>query len=67
MRPGTLRRTTSGKIQRTLIRKLFLAGEVSGTYEVLDPAVQALVRPRDTLLGNDLLRPSARAAAETAW
>ncbi|RST05659.1 fatty acyl-AMP ligase [Streptomyces sp. WAC07149] len=67
VRPGTLRRTTSGKIQRTLIRKLFLAGEVSGAYEVLDPAVQALVRPRDTLLGNDLLRPSARAAAETAW
>lgn len=42
LRPGTLRRTTSGKIQRTLMRTLFLQGELSPLYEVLDPAVHAL-------------------------
>ncbi|WP_258025223.1 fatty acyl-AMP ligase [Streptomyces bambusae] len=72
VRPGTLRRTTSGKIQRTLIRRLFLEGGVVGSYEVLDPAVRALVRPRHELLGEDLLRPSvhlppAGADLGTAW
>jgi acyl-CoA synthetase (AMP-forming)/AMP-acid ligase II len=43
VRPGTLRRTTSGKIQRTLMRRLFLQGEVTPLYEILDPAVRALV------------------------
>ncbi|MDG4864980.1 fatty acyl-AMP ligase [Streptomyces sp. T-3] len=41
--PGTVRRTTSGKIQRTLMRRLFLAGELTGLYEVLDPAVKELI------------------------
>ncbi|MFF4402727.1 fatty acyl-AMP ligase [Streptomyces sp. NPDC001480] len=45
VRPGTLRRTTSGKIQRTLMRTLFLQGEVPALHEVLDPAVRALVTP----------------------
>lgn len=45
LRPGTLRRTTSGKVQRTLMRKLFLGGQLSALYEVLDPEVQGLVQP----------------------
>ncbi|MFF3625583.1 fatty acyl-AMP ligase [Streptomyces sp. NPDC002467] len=43
IRPGTLRRTTSGKIQRTLMRRLFLEGGLSSLYEVLDPAVRELL------------------------
>lgn len=43
VRPGTLRRTTSGKIQRTLMRRLFLQGEFTPLHEVLDPAVRALI------------------------
>ncbi|MHC0430217.1 fatty acyl-AMP ligase [Streptomyces sp. O3] len=59
VRPGTLRRTTSGKIQRTLMRKLFLGGELSSLYEVLDPAVRALVRPQQARLGDELLGAGA--------
>ncbi|MFP3992325.1 fatty acyl-AMP ligase [Streptomyces sp. E11-3] len=44
VRPGTVRRTTSGKIQRSRMRKLFLEGEITGQYEVLEPSVRALVR-----------------------
>lgn len=43
VRPGTIRRTTSGKIQRTLMRKLFVEGAVTPEYSVLEPAVRALV------------------------
>ncbi|MET7479251.1 fatty acyl-AMP ligase [Streptomyces sp. NPDC005648] len=43
VRPGTVRRTTSGKIQRTLMRKLFLKGEITPLYEVLEPAVRRTV------------------------
>ncbi|SCD55242.1 Acyl-CoA synthetase (AMP-forming)/AMP-acid ligase II [Streptomyces sp. DvalAA-43] len=43
VRPGTVRRTTSGKIQRTLMRKLFLDGAVTPLHAVLDPAVRELV------------------------
>ncbi|MES9511535.1 fatty acyl-AMP ligase [Streptomyces sp. NPDC000609] len=43
VRPGTVRRTTSGKIQRTLMRKLFLDGAVTPLHAVLDPAVRDLV------------------------
>ncbi|MBT2446421.1 fatty acyl-AMP ligase [Streptomyces sp. ISL-43] len=67
VRPGTVRRTTSGKIQRTLMRKLFLAGELAGVYEVLDPAVRGLIRPWNTLLGNDLLQPAGGTAQGTVW
>jgi acyl-CoA synthetase (AMP-forming)/AMP-acid ligase II len=55
VRRGTVRRTTSGKVQRTLMRGEFLAGRVYGEYEVLDPDIRALVRPGDVLLGSDLL------------
>lgn len=43
VRPGTVRRTTSGKIQRTLMRKLFLQGQVTALHSVLDPSVRTLV------------------------
>ncbi|MFI2429086.1 fatty acyl-AMP ligase [Streptomyces sp. NPDC018955] len=43
VRPGTVRRTTSGKIQRTLMRKLFLDGAVTALHSVLDPDVRALL------------------------
>jgi acyl-CoA synthetase (AMP-forming)/AMP-acid ligase II len=43
VRPGTVRRTTSGKVQRTLMRRLFLDGEITPLYEVLDPAVRELI------------------------
>ncbi|WP_419992809.1 fatty acyl-AMP ligase [Streptomyces boninensis] len=65
VRPGNLRRTTSGKLQRTLTRKLFLSGELPSLYEVLDPAVRRLIRPQQTGLGDELLRqgpPSGRGA-----
>ncbi|MFD9871932.1 fatty acyl-AMP ligase [Streptomyces niveus] len=43
VRPGTIRKTTSGKIQRTLMRKLFLEGGITPLYEVLEPAVRELI------------------------
>ncbi|MFJ6569132.1 fatty acyl-AMP ligase [Streptomyces sp. NPDC091292] len=43
VRPGTVRKTTSGKIQRTLMRKLFLEGGITTLYEVLEPAVRELI------------------------
>ncbi|MEV7995887.1 fatty acyl-AMP ligase [Streptomyces sp. NPDC086077] len=43
VRPGTVRRTTSGKIQRSLMRKLFLEGRITALHEVLEPAVRELV------------------------
>ncbi|MGW3953149.1 fatty acyl-AMP ligase [Streptomyces sp. NPDC004752] len=48
VRPGTVRKTTSGKIQRTLMRKLFLDGQITALYEVLEPAVRELVAAADT-------------------
>ncbi|HEY3717338.1 MAG TPA: fatty acyl-AMP ligase [Jatrophihabitantaceae bacterium] len=43
VRPGTIRKTTSGKIQRTLMRKLFLAGELTPMHAVLEEPVRDLV------------------------
>ena len=43
VRPGTIRRTTSGKIQRTLMRTLFLDGALEPLHQVLDPAVRGIV------------------------
>ncbi|MFJ3232158.1 fatty acyl-AMP ligase [Streptomyces sp. NPDC086787] len=63
VRPGTVRRTTSGKVQRTLMRKEFLAGELHGEYEVLDPAVRALVRAGDILLEDGLLQSTTGGGA----
>ncbi|MFF3323703.1 fatty acyl-AMP ligase [Streptomyces sp. NPDC002889] len=43
VRPGTVRRTTSGKLQRTAMRKLFLDGRIQPLHEVLHPEVRQLV------------------------
>ncbi|MEU6227081.1 fatty acyl-AMP ligase [Streptomyces sp. NPDC047042] len=43
VRPGTISRTTSGKIQRTLMRKLFLQGSVTPLHSVLEPSVRTLI------------------------
>ena len=43
VRPGTIRKTTSGKIQRTLMRKLFLEGALEPLHQVLEPAVRGIV------------------------
>jgi acyl-CoA synthetase (AMP-forming)/AMP-acid ligase II len=45
VRPGTVRRTTSGKIQRTLMRKLFLGNQITALHEVVDRDVAAMIRP----------------------
>jgi acyl-CoA synthetase (AMP-forming)/AMP-acid ligase II len=42
-RPGAVHKTTSGKIQRTLMRRLFLAGELPVVHSRLDPRVEALL------------------------
>ncbi|MCX4820508.1 fatty acyl-AMP ligase [Streptomyces sp. NBC_01142] len=43
VRPGTVRRTTSGKLQRTAMRRLFLDGRIQPLHEVLHPEVRRLV------------------------
>ncbi|NUL04261.1 fatty acyl-AMP ligase [Streptomyces lunaelactis] len=43
VRPGTVRRTTSGKLQRTAMRQLFLDGRIQPLHEVLHPDVRQLV------------------------
>ncbi len=45
VRQSTIRRTTSGKIQRTLMRRLFLENKITALHEVLDKDVAALIRP----------------------
>ncbi|MGW0827964.1 fatty acyl-AMP ligase [Streptomyces sp. NPDC002845] len=59
VRPGTVRRTTSGKIQRTLMRKLFLQGAVTALHAVLDPSVH-------TLIGGDAHDAQGTRAADPA-
>jgi acyl-CoA synthetase (AMP-forming)/AMP-acid ligase II len=46
VRPGTVRRTTSGKLQRDLMRRMFLKGTIKPLHAVLDPAVSELVAGR---------------------
>ncbi|WP_426403211.1 fatty acyl-AMP ligase [Streptomyces sp. R-07] len=67
---GTVRRTTSGKIQRALMRALFLEGALRARHEVLDPAVEDLVRFRGDLaadLGEDLLSPEPAGGGGGRW
>ncbi|MBE1491987.1 fatty acyl-AMP ligase [Plantactinospora soyae] len=40
VRVGQVRRTTSGKIQRTLMRELFVSGALDATYADLDPELR---------------------------
>ena len=65
VRPGTLRRTTSGKTQRTLMRRLFLEDRLSPLFEVLDPQVENLVRPRPA--DEDALSAVAGGPRDLSW
>ncbi|MDH2388058.1 fatty acyl-AMP ligase [Streptomyces sp. HNM0663] len=42
VRPGAIRKTTSGKTQRTLMRQLFLSGDLPVLHQSLEPAAAAL-------------------------
>ncbi|MGC4951342.1 hypothetical protein ACLQ2N_34870 [Streptomyces sp. DT224] len=67
---GTVRRTTSGKIQRALMRTLFLKGSLPACHEVLDPAVAARVGRRGgecADLGEDLLTPEPAGGGGGRW
>ncbi|MEU7425649.1 fatty acyl-AMP ligase [Streptomyces sp. NPDC048362] len=57
VRPGTVPRTTSGKVRRAETRRLFLAGELASAHRVLEPALDERLRARHTALGEDLLAP----------
>jgi len=46
VRRGTVRRTTSGKIQRGATRARFLAGDIEPLYADLEPSVRAVVGVR---------------------
>ncbi|MFJ3925005.1 fatty acyl-AMP ligase [Streptomyces sp. NPDC090022] len=41
LRPGTVRKTTSGKVQRSEMRALFLAGALTPLYEDMAPGARA--------------------------
>ena len=43
VRQGTVRRTTSGKVERAMMRRLFLRGELTALHERIEPEVQQLV------------------------
>jgi acyl-CoA synthetase (AMP-forming)/AMP-acid ligase II len=43
VRPGTVRRTTSGKLQRDLMRRMFLKGTIKPLHAVIDPGLRDLV------------------------
>lgn len=43
VRPGTVRRTTSGKLQRRAMRRMFLEGQIQPLHEVVAPDVRKLV------------------------
>ncbi|MFJ4367948.1 fatty acyl-AMP ligase [Streptomyces chartreusis] len=47
VRPGVIRKTTSGKTQRTLMRRLFLDGGLPVLHQRLAPAVLALLPATD--------------------
>lgn len=42
LRPGGVLRTTSGKVQRSAMRRQFIAGLLDGVYERIDPHVAAM-------------------------
>jgi acyl-CoA synthetase (AMP-forming)/AMP-acid ligase II len=46
VRPGTVRRTTSGKLARTAVRALFLEDRLEPLHELVDPKVRQLVRAK---------------------
>jgi acyl-CoA synthetase (AMP-forming)/AMP-acid ligase II len=40
VRPGTVRRTTSGKLERAAVRRLLLDGRLESLHELIEPAVR---------------------------
>lgn len=53
VRPGTVRRTTSGKLERAAVRQLFLGGGIDALYELVELPVRALVPGRAPKAGED--------------
>lgn len=51
VRPGTVRRTTSGKLQRGAMRKMFLSGQIHPLHQVVAPEVSRLVAGSGAPLG----------------
>jgi acyl-CoA synthetase (AMP-forming)/AMP-acid ligase II len=52
VRPGAVRKTTSGKIQRTLMRSLLLSDELAAVHQDMDKQVAAMVAgPTPTRVG----------------
>ncbi|MFF7354203.1 fatty acyl-AMP ligase [Streptomyces filipinensis] len=43
VRPGTVRRTTSGKLERAAMRRMFLNGELTALHQWVDPEVERLM------------------------
>ncbi|WP_443741675.1 hypothetical protein [Streptomyces fragilis] len=43
VRPGTVRRTTSGKVERAAMRRLFLRGELAPLHQRVEPEVEQLL------------------------
>ncbi|MFD9504884.1 fatty acyl-AMP ligase [Streptomyces sp. NPDC060035] len=43
VRPGTVRRTTSGKVERAAMRRLFLRGELDPLHQRIEPEVELLL------------------------
>jgi acyl-CoA synthetase (AMP-forming)/AMP-acid ligase II len=48
LRPGAVRRTTSGKIQRTEMRNLLLAGDLAPLYQELEPDLRVVLDGRQS-------------------
>ena len=46
VKPGRVRRTTSGKVQRSLMRDLFVGDGLEPLYEVLNPRTRDRYRPQ---------------------
>lgn len=44
VRPGTVRRTTSGKLERAAMRRMFLNGELTALHQWVDPEIERLIR-----------------------
>jgi acyl-CoA synthetase (AMP-forming)/AMP-acid ligase II len=48
LRPGQVRKTTSGKVRRSLMRELFIEGGLDTVFEDLDTAAAARYRKQET-------------------
>ncbi|HYH98169.1 fatty acyl-AMP ligase [Hyalangium sp.] len=67
LKPGSVQRTTSGKIQRSAMRELFLANALSLIHEDLDPQVRSMRQAQPQTLPPELLQarsPEEEGSAE---